>query len=179
MFGLGGAKLALYAGAALGLVLLGFAGGLKFDQGAVEKIRRQDAEAAAASLQAQIAHQRQVDAITARSDQEAAVHAAQATAVTIAQRKELPRHVTPSSDARCIVPFGALRVHDAAARGLSADALPIPAGKSDADASGLALSGLLDSVTANYGTCRQARQTLIDLQGWVRSQQAAAPSPPQ
>lgn len=78
--------------------------------------------------------------------------------------KEVPAHVTPQADARCPVPVGFVRVHDAAAQGVP---LAGAAGNPDAPAPGLALSGVATVVAGNYTTCHEIREQLIALQGWI------------
>lgn len=92
--------------------------------------------------------------------------------------QEVPAHVTPSADARCPVPAGFVRVHDAAAQNLPVSRT---AGDPDAPAPGLALSAVAATVAGNYATCHEIREQLIALQDWVRSVRAAetpgGPSP--
>lgn len=82
--------------------------------------------------------------------------------------KEIPVYVTAHADAACSVPAGFVRVHDAAA----ANELPGPAGASDAQPSGLALSTVAGTVVDNYATCHAAIEQLNALQAWVRANQA-------
>lgn len=82
--------------------------------------------------------------------------------------KEVPAHVTAEADARCPVPAGFVRVHDAAARNLPAGE---PPGDPDAPAAGVTLSGVAVTVGRNYGTCHEIREQLIALQAYVASLQ--------
>lgn len=82
--------------------------------------------------------------------------------------KEIPVYVTAQADAACSVPVGFVRVHDAAA----ANDLPGPAGVTDAQPSGLALSTVAGTVVDNYATCHAAIEQLNALQSWVRANQA-------
>lgn len=84
--------------------------------------------------------------------------------------KEVPIHVTATADARCPVPVGFVRVHDAAAQNLPADR---PAGNPDAPAAGVALSTVAATVADNYVTCHATREQLIGLQAYVRTLQPA------
>jgi len=78
--------------------------------------------------------------------------------------KEVPVHVTPVADAKCVVPTGFVLIHNAAVDGLSPP--PAPAdGTSDAP-SGVALSEVAETVADNYGTCHELRQQVIGWQGW-------------
>jgi len=64
-----------------------------------------------------------------------------------------------------VVPFGFVRVLNAAARG---EQLPETAGSADAKPSGVQLSTVASNVAGNYTTCRAVRQQLISLQDWVK-----------
>lgn len=87
--------------------------------------------------------------------------------------KEIPVYVTARADARCDVPAGFVRVHDAAAANLP---LGEPAGDPDAPAPGITLSAVADTVAGNYGTCHEIREQLIGLQDYVRGlREARAP----
>lgn len=82
--------------------------------------------------------------------------------------KEIPVYVTAQADAACSIPVGFVRVHDAAA----SNELPGPAGITDAQPSGLALSAVAGTVVDNYATCHAVIEQLNALQGWVRANQA-------
>lgn len=82
--------------------------------------------------------------------------------------KEIPVYVTAQADAACPVSVGFVRVHDAAA----SNDLPDPAGVTDAQPSGLALSTVAGTVVDNYATCHAAIEQLNALQAWVRANQA-------
>ena len=77
--------------------------------------------------------------------------------------KEVPVYVPVQADAACTINRGFVRLHDAAAAG----ELPTPAGDSDAAASGLALSTVAGTVTANYQTCHETAEQLRALQEWI------------
>jgi len=78
--------------------------------------------------------------------------------------KEIPIYVTARADARCDVPAGFVRVHDAAAANLP---LREPAGDLDAPAPGVTLSAVADTVAGNYATCHEIREQVIGLQDYV------------
>ena len=78
--------------------------------------------------------------------------------------KEVPVYVPAQANAACTVNRGFVRLHDAAAAG----ELPTPAGDPDAAASGLALSTVAGTVTANYQTCHENAEQLRALQEWIR-----------
>ena len=83
--------------------------------------------------------------------------------------KEVPVYVTKEDDARCAVPGGFVRLHDAAAT----NTVPGPARISDAQAAGIALSTVASTVSDNYGRCHENSAQLEALQEWVREQQRA------
>ncbi len=89
--------------------------------------------------------------------------------------KKVPVYVTKQADAHCTIPLGFVRLHDAAAGGVPV--LSDTSGQShgtpgDPDAaSGHSLSDVAETVTDNYGACRQIAEQLVDLQDWVSRQQ--------
>lgn len=85
--------------------------------------------------------------------------------------EKVPEYVTPEADARCVVPLGFVRVHDAAAAGLPT--VVASADRAHDAPSGVELSTIAATVAGNYGTCNSFRQTLIDLQAWERARVAA------
>ena len=78
--------------------------------------------------------------------------------------REVPVYVTPKADAGCVVPDGFRVLHDAAAAGVPTAAEP--AGESADAPSGLALSAVADTVTANYGICHATAERLRGWQDW-------------
>jgi hypothetical protein len=81
--------------------------------------------------------------------------------------REVPRYVTLEADARCAVPVGLVRLHDAAAAGLP---VATDAAEQSADAaSGLALSAVAETVADNYGACHANAEALKGWQSWWRA----------
>lgn len=81
--------------------------------------------------------------------------------------KEVTRYVPAQADAACVVPHGFVRLHDAAAVG----AVPNPgAGDADAASSGVALSAVAGTVTANYTDSHANSEQLSTLQQTLRDQ---------
>lgn len=116
----------------------------------------------------------QADA-TSRIETAAAEAQVQIRTVTRTLIQEVPVYVTPDADARCVVPAGFVRVHDAAAAGRP---VPDPAGLADDAPSGLELSAVAATVAENYGdVCAANARQLSDLQAWVREQQRLANEP--
>lgn len=83
--------------------------------------------------------------------------------------KEIPVYVTAQADARCTVPVGFVRVHDAAAQNV-----PVAGSTGDpnAPAESVTLSGIATTVAGNYTACHETAEQLIALQDYVRSLQA-------
>lgn len=79
-------------------------------------------------------------------------------------------NVSPAADARCVIPAGFVRAHDAAASGLPATAAG--AGQSDEAASGLELSAVARTVAGNYGACREAAEQVTGWQDFYRQVQS-------
>jgi len=86
---------------------------------------------------------------------------------------KVPDHVTPDADARCIVPLGFVREHDAAATG-DVSGVSGSASQPDDAASGLALSAVAATVVDNYGTCRETARQLSDLEAWIAAEQTVS-----
>lgn len=78
--------------------------------------------------------------------------------------KEIPIHVTSESDDRCIIPLGAVRVLDSAATGNPK--ITYAPGESPDQASGIELSGVVSSVTDNYGYTRELEAQVKGWQDW-------------
>jgi hypothetical protein len=88
--------------------------------------------------------------------------------------KEIRIHV-PSASRICI-PFGLVRVLDAATTGADPAGLPLPAGQSDAGCAPVDAAALAQSVAGNYVTARANAEQLSALQDWVRDEaRATAP----
>lgn len=89
-------------------------------------------------------------------------------------RLEVPRLVTPETDARYPLPVGFVRLHDASAAGVPPARVPDPAGRADDAASGIAASEAATVIDLNYEACRDHAARLIGWQSWWRGQSAAA-----
>lgn len=83
--------------------------------------------------------------------------------------EKVPVHVTPQIDRAFPLPWGFVRVHDAAVRGDDLSAAPESAAEPDDAASDVAPSRAVTVIAGNYGACRADRQRLTDLQAWVKS----------
>ena len=94
---------------------------------------------------------------------------------TITVTKEVVRHVT---DRVACVSVGLVRVLNAEVRGVSPDAIPLPAGKSDGSCSGVTNSQLAVSILDNYGLARANAEQLSALEAWVQATIAASHGAP-
>lgn len=158
--------------AAAGLLLAVLAGGgfWLYHAGAASVQARWDAQARAEATAAQL----QVDKSELVS-QMVVDHYIDRVKVVMAQSavivKQVPVYVTRQADARCTVPVGFVRLHDAAAQGA---ALPASPGAAVDAPSGVALSAVAGTVAGNYGLCRATAERLSALQDWVKRQHEAS-----
>jgi len=130
------------------------AGQLRAAQAAVHLVQRQ----AAASQSIAVANQRAED---------------QVRTVTRRLIERIPVHVTPQIDRAFPLPWGLVRVHDAAARGDDLSAVAEGAGQPDDAASDVPASEAGAVIAGNYGDCRADRRRLADLQAWVKAMRLA------
>jgi hypothetical protein len=82
--------------------------------------------------------------------------------------QKVPVNVPPTVDARYPLPWGFVRLHDAAAAG---DELSPPAAgpeRPDGAASDVAASAAATVIVGNYGACRADQARLAELQAWAR-----------
>lgn len=84
--------------------------------------------------------------------------------------KEVPRYVTVEADAKCVVPVGFVRLHDAAAAGRLPGVAGSP-GELDRP-SGVALSDVSRVVVDNYHTANDWRTVAEGWQAWYQQQKA-------
>jgi hypothetical protein len=152
-------KLSLFAAAATAIG--GFAAGWKVHdwrdgaaqvraaQAAVKTVQRQ----AAASQAIAVADQRTQDRVRT---------------VTRTLIEKVPVYVTATTDARFPVPWGFVRLHDAAAVGDDLSAAAASPGRPDDAASNVAASEAAGVIVANYGSCRADQARLAELQAWTR-----------
>ena len=87
--------------------------------------------------------------------------------------KEVPVYVTQESDARCVVPDGAVRVLDAASTGNPP--VPYGPGQSPDAPSRHDLSGLVSNVVGNYGYTLELEAQVKGWQDWYAEQKANWP----
>lgn len=83
-----------------------------------------------------------------------------------------PKHITPATDSRVCIPYGFVRVLDAAILGVRPDDLPLPTGASDDACAPVVASHLAAEIVANYGLARQNANQLDALIAYTDEQLA-------
>ena len=91
-------------------------------------------------------------------------------AVTRTLIQEVPAHVPPQTDVRFGLPWGFVRLHDAAAAGLDLPAAPQGPAEPDDAASDVTISAAAGVIVANYGACQTDQARLTALQAWARGE---------
>lgn len=162
---------------ALGALILGmgmffYGQHLGYAERTAEEItaERHQAEVVAATVK----HQ---EAVTAEWSNKGAEHQAQIETVTRTIIREVPVYVTPQIDRDFPLPWGFVRVHDAAALRIDVPAIPLPTGQSDASRSPVTASVAAGTIAENYGRADGNAQQLNDLEAWIRDQQAITAQP--
>ncbi len=125
----------------------------------------QKAEEAAARHSARVVAAQSAVAATASLHEAAAQVQIRTVYRTI--HDEVHVYVTNASDARCVVPVGFVRIHDAAAGGVPPG--PETPGQPDDAPSGVALSAVASTVADNYGAAVENAQQLTALQAWIEA----------
>jgi len=162
--------------------VLAFGGGAyvahRWDAGAIESLKLAQAKAEARALAARVSIVKAQDAVTLA----AALGEARAQQKLTDEKNLIPRevriHVPPSIDRSVCIPYGLVRVLDAATLGIDASGLSVPAGQSDGACAPVAASALAEAVADNYATARQNAEQLNALEAWVGSQANAARAAP-
>jgi hypothetical protein len=153
-------KLSLFAAAATAIG--GFAAGWRvhdWRDGAAE-VRAE--HTAVKTVQRQAAASQAI----AVADQRAQDHVRTVTKTLI---QKVPVYVTATTDARFPLPWGFVRLHDAAASGDDLSAAAASPGRPDDVASDVAASEAAGVIVENYGACRADQTRLAALQAWTRS----------
>lgn len=138
----------------------------------IERLTAAPAKAALKTAETVIARTADADAATQAAGEASERARAEIRYVTRTVVEKVPVYVTAETDRRYPLPWGFVRLHDAAALGLDPAAVPNPAGQPDDAASSVAASVAAAIVAGNYGQCREDQQRLSDLQAWIRTQQA-------
>jgi hypothetical protein len=82
--------------------------------------------------------------------------------------KEVPKYVTKSDDANCVIPKSFIVLHDSAAK----NEIPDSSTGTPSGPSGVNLSTVAETVTINYNNYHQLSEKLKALQDWVTQQEA-------
>lgn len=152
-------KLSLFAAAAAAIG--GFAAGWKVHDWRDGAAEVHAARAAVTTVQRQAAASQTI----AVADQRAQDRIRTVTRTLI---ERVPAHVTPATDAGFPVPWGFVRLHDAAAAGDDLSAAAADPGRPDGAPSDVKASEAAAAVVANYGSCRADQARLAELQAWGR-----------
>ena len=168
-----GSPLGRVAGyALLALVLLATLAGVKHEWDMGQAARHQVAAIVHVS-KVQTAAVVKVDATAAK---QAAISQAKIVVCYRTLIQKVPIYVT--SAAPCI-PWGLVRLHDAAILHVDPSALPLPAGQSDGSCSDVTAAALVAGVLANYSAAEANAQQLTDLQADLAARSlVVAPVPP-
>lgn len=129
---------------------------------------------AAAGARARALETREAKVTAAIGDQDV-VAQAQIRTVYKTLIQEVPVHVDQKAVADCVVPVGFVRLFNAGANGLDVSAVPDPAGRPDDAPSGVGLDTVARVTLGNDAGKQADDQQLLDLQAWVRAQQALNP----
>ncbi len=135
----------------------------------VSREKAAQAKRDSAALKAVMKREARAEAITARVADNLTRETVRIETVTQTLIKEVPVHVPPAADARCVVPVGFVRLHDAAA----ASEVPVTAGGSLEADSGVALSAVAETVALNYGDAHAWRAEVIAWRTWYAEQAKA------
>lgn len=141
----------------------------KFDAGRYNALQASVEAAHAKALEAAMERQKALDAAAiAAADQETQAQAALAIQAK-RQLAEVKKHAQVVHIASKCVPYGFVRVLDAAAFGISAERLPLPAGKSDAACAPIGWNALASAIIRNLGIARANSEQLNALEHFNRT----------
>lgn len=109
-------------------------------------------------------------AIDAKSAEDSAAHQTAEARVATVVKQKVYIHVHDPVAPRAVgcIPYGLVRLHDAAAIGVDPDTLPLPSGVSDDACSPVAVTALAEAIADNYAAARANAAQLNDLIGNVR-----------
>lgn len=162
-----------------GVAMLGAVGGA-FWVGDSSGYARRDAQAMKAELRLERAGRAADQRAVKASNEIAQALAARTTTIRETHRtieREIPRAITPETDARFPLSVGFVRVHDAAAASVPLADVHDPAGRPDDAASTVAASEAARVIGWNYEAANDCAARLIGWQDWWRAQ-VRAQGPP-
>lgn len=136
----------------------------RFDEGKIEAMQLADAKAQNDALvrNGQIMQSAIANGFKIASAEVAREQKTQTVTNTII--REVPAHVTPEIDKRYPVPWSVVRLHDAAALGLSVADIAADRSGADDAASDVAASEISSRIAENYGACRLAYERVDALE---------------
>jgi hypothetical protein len=175
MFGLSEARLIAFALVAFTAFMGGVFVTHGIDSGVLAREKLAHANAIIEETQKAIAVQQVYDqAALSAAQREGATQAARAA---LAQRQlvEVRNHVKAATGDRGCVPYGFVRVLVSGARGITADTLPLPAGKSDDTCSAYDWPTVARAIVTDYAAARANGGQLDALIGVLRDFQKARP----
>ena len=172
MLSLATIRLVLGLAALLGAAMFAAIAMHKVDNARYEALVASQAQGAQKALEAAIAKQAAYDAASiAAAEAEAQKQAALAAAAN-ARKQEVRVHVITKRIAATCVPWGLIRVFDAAAIGSLASDLPLPAGKSDDACAPVTWLALANAIVANYDAANANAEQLNALIVFIKQMAA-------
>lgn len=175
MFGLSFANLKLI-GLLVGFIGAFAAGGFtmhKLDDARYQKRLALEAQVTAKAEHAARAGEQRQTAVVVAAAGTAASHQERIITHTVTLTQEIHDHVPPIVDTHPCVPWGFVRLHDAAAWGVGIAETGAPAGEPDDACAPFAWADVAAAVVQNYGTARQNAQQLDDLEQFERDRAGA------
>lgn len=158
-----------YAAIALAVILALWAFGNARYKAGVKHEQSAQAEAIEKAEKRVQEAEKKAEAITTRVEVKHAAAVEKIRTVTQTLIKEVP-YAVPSDPSRASLSVGFVRLHDAAAIGVSG--LSDPAGRADAEASGVTDADLARTILPNYETCRINAETVKAWQSFWTDQAA-------
>lgn len=116
--------------------------------------------------------QEAADKITYGVNAQAAEARARRLEITIANLQRIQSYVSPETDRLFPLPCGFVRLHDAGAGGISAAAVPLPAGKADGDKCDVTASSAASIIQRNYGLALDWKGEVDGWWKWYNQQKA-------
>lgn len=170
-------KFAAFAAGAIACLSAGAYAGYRWEAGTVAKLELADAQARSQAIQIAAASQKAQDGVALAAAVKEAKAQTQIEVQTVTVTKEIPRYVTIHQDATVCVPYGLVRLLDAAADQTDPSAFQLAPGQSDDTCSPVKASDLAGSVIANYSAAIANAEQLTALQAWIVANHAAQVQP--
>lgn len=168
-------KYAAFGVAALVLAAGGFYAGYRWEMGAYQKLKAQDAQASAAAVTAALSNQRRVDQLNSDAAMRQVLAQQKIVTQTVTVTKEIPRYV--HDQVICPGPtVGLARVLRAAAAGVDPASLSVAPGQSDDTCSDVTPSEVAGWFTDYASASRQNAEQLNGLVASIKANDATAES---